>query len=295
MMQDLLEPLTLSTPEDDFEEWTEWKNVFVIHLKANEIFDKPNVVKGNILLSYIGRAALEIYDKFTFAPAVAAADGIEARDAEIPDDYHVIIRKFDEYFQRRKPDNRLRARIRFFTRLHRGKNQTLTAWIDEVRKAARRCGFREDINNDMIRDKLITTCADPEIIETALKEKFDDLSLQEVINIMTFREDRLKDAEMFAAASNRNPKPQVAHDAPKKKLIKCKWCGERHRFGKKHCPAAGSTCLKCKKVGHFTSQCFSKSVRALAADPVQSVPISYEDEADRPIVYSGFVRVTPLY
>ena len=43
---------------------------------------------------------------------------------------------------------------------------------------------------------------------------------------------------------------------------KCTRCGKpRHKLGDK-CPAKTATCHKCKRKGHYSSQCFSKTVAA---------------------------------
>ena len=45
----------------------------------------------------------------------------------------------------------------------------------------------------------------------------------------------------------------------------CKPCGKDHLSGER-CPAKAATCYKCNRKGHFSSQCFSKTVAASAEE-----------------------------
>ena len=47
----------------------------------------------------------------------------------------------------------------------------------------------------------------------------------------------------------------------------CKRCGKDCR-NRRDCPAKGATCYKCRKHGHFSSQCFARSVSEVDSESV---------------------------
>lgn len=58
-----------------------------------------------------------------------------------------------------------------------------------------------------------------------------------------------------------NPPPKVGTS---QKV--CTQCGRAPLHGQDRCPAREATCPKCKKKGHFQTQCWTKSVRTVQAD-----------------------------
>ena len=74
----------------------------------------------------------------------------------------------------------------------------------------------------------------------------------------------------------------------KKKVVKCRWCGQKHEIGRKNCPASGGTCSKCSKKGHVAIVCRSRAVQSVEINPnpddpmIQSLQISSCDVKEGP-------------
>ena len=59
--------------------------------------------------------------------------------------------------------------------------------------------------------------------------------------------------------NNRRENESPVHDAKRKETKTCKYCGGKHRIGKRNCPAFGTRCSACGIINHFASRCMSKA------------------------------------
>ena len=50
-----------------------------------------------------------------------------------------------------------------------------------------------------------------------------------------------------------------ARDSSPNEVLRCKFCGGKHRAAKKSCPVFGKMCSVCGRMNHFASQCLSKT------------------------------------
>ena len=113
--------------------WEKWKLKFEIFLQATGASTKPDVVKVGLLLNHIGDKALEIYGNFVFQPERLDPDNANRRlPAESRDVYAVVVRKFNEFFNRRDPQ--LMLREQFWYHLGREGSQTFDAWLRTVKE-----------------------------------------------------------------------------------------------------------------------------------------------------------------
>ena len=69
------------------------------------------------------------------------------------------------------------------------------------------------------------------------------------------RENMNKRRESDERRENESP----VHNANHKETKRCKYCGGKHRFGKRNCPAFGKRCSACGIMNHFASQCMAKA------------------------------------
>ena len=168
-------PLDIRCDVNEAEAWQEWKKMFEIYLQAAELSAKSDAVKVGLLRNLIGHEANKVYETFTFAEAVPADNDHPAVEAENPNDYATVIRKFDQHFKVR--DGRLQARLFFDCDLERGKNQSFSAWVNDVRCAAQKCQYPKPEVDSRIRDKLIATCRDSEVIDRLMEIEYDSLTL----------------------------------------------------------------------------------------------------------------------
>jgi len=110
---------------------------------------------------------------------------------------------------------------------------------------------------------------DGDTIEELLRQK--KLSLEQTIQICRAHEsarhqreeikgsrDALNVTSAYKAQKKQNrpiaARKPVAHESQRT----CKRCGNTHNSNPGKCPAYNKTCNKCKKLGHFASQCHTK-------------------------------------
>ena len=67
---------------------------------------------------------------------------------------------------------------------------------------------------------------------------------------------RESDERREKSENNRRENESPVHDANHKR---CKYCGRKHRIGKRNCPAFGKRCSACGIMNHFASQCMAKA------------------------------------
>ena len=73
----------------------------------------------------------------------------------------------------------------------------------------------------------------------------------------------------------KNPNHPPSRNAQAQQQTKCKCCGNKlHALNK--CPAREYTCHKCKRKGHYSSQCLSKTVLEVTAEqPKEDIDVTY--------------------
>ena len=69
------------------------------------------------------------------------------------------------------------------------------------------------------------------------------------------RENVNKRRESDERRENESP----VHNTNRKETKRCKYCGGKHRMGKRNCPEFGKRCSACGITNHFASQCMAKA------------------------------------
>lgn len=98
--------------------WRNWKQQFLIFLKASGALDKPTDVKASLMMNLIGQAGLEIFHTFTFDPPSES------------EDLDLLMKKFDDYFDPKKSE--AHERYVFFTSVKKN-GDSLEQYISEMR------------------------------------------------------------------------------------------------------------------------------------------------------------------
>ena len=70
---------------------------------------------------------------------------------------------------------------------------------------------------------------------------------------------RESDERREKSENNKRENESPVHDANRKETKRCKYCGGKHRIGKRNCPAFGKRCSACGIMNHFASQCMAKA------------------------------------
>ena len=192
--------------------------------------------------------------------------------------YKKVVEKLDEYFHVRHNVIFERAR---FNRRDQLEGESGDQYITELYYLAERCSYGQ-LTSEMIRDRLVVGIRD-----LALSERLQlnpDLTLEKAKTMIRQREavhtqqQVLKEAESGSSFKGENSsmdflrgqgtktKPAgVSSAKPKQTPKQCIKCGKgQHPWYT--CPAKESVCHKCKRRGHYGSQCLSKTVAELQPD-----------------------------
>ena len=162
----------------------------------------------------------------------------------------------------------------------------LEKFITDLKLLATTCNFG-DLKDSLVRDQIICGIQDKQLREDLLKDRCLDLqrcldacraadlskqrskTLEEGQNVNSLshqmkrgkvsddkrRENMNKRRESVERRENESP----VHDANRKETKSCKYCGGKHRIGKRNCPAFGKRCSTCGIMNHFASQCMAKA------------------------------------
>ena len=134
-----------------------------------------------------------------------------------------------------------------------------------------------------VRDRIICGIQDRRLREELLK--IPDLDLQRCLSICRAAElsktrtktleegeavnslkDQTRRGKVSAKKSHdksfnkrRENADRNARDSSPNEVLRCKFCGGKHRAAKKSCPVFGKMCSVCGRMNHFASQCLSKT------------------------------------
>lgn len=142
-------------------EWQKWRDSFLIYYAACELGTKAEKVQVSILLHIIGEQCREVYSQF------------EEKVEKLQD----LLNKFDSFFLPKK--NLTIERHKFFNR-NQGQGESIEQYAYELKKLASSCEFK-DLNEDLIRDKLVCGIRDDMLRERLLREP--DLTLKKAVEI----------------------------------------------------------------------------------------------------------------
>ena len=260
------DPFNFKNPD----EWPRWKRRFEQFRSASGLSDDPEPRQVSTLLYCLGETAEDVL-----------------RSTHISDDdrkkYDTVLGKFEEFFQVRKNVIFERAR---FNRRHQLQDETSEQYITALYHLVENCAYG-DLKDEMISDRLVVGIRD-----TTLSERLQmdaDLTLEKAKKSIRQREAVHEQQEILKSGVKQEP--PAALDAMKHKFRKgsnngrkqppsrpenrprtfrqpsrplasgqkCFRCG-RSPHPRAECPANQAVCHKCKKKGHFSSVCQSKSV-----------------------------------
>ena len=167
--------------------------------------------------------------------------------------------------------------------------ETSEQYITALYHLVENCAYG-DLTEEMIRDRLVVGIRDKSLSERLQMDA--DLTLEKAKKSIRQREavheqqeilesgikqepsslDAMKHKSNFQRrnqpSSRPNANPQTSHHQPipQKSNRKCFRCG-RSSHPHAECPASQAVCHKCKKKGHFSSVCQSKSVGTVSEEP----------------------------
>ncbi|XP_046734955.1 uncharacterized protein LOC124404666 [Diprion similis] len=229
-------PPALSSEGSMSENWVDWKQQFLIFLKASGIADKPTDVKASILLNLIGPVGMKVFKKFIFHhPA----------DKENVD---ILMEKFDDHFSPRKTE--VHDRYIFFSST-RQKSETIRQYVETLKEKANCCNFGV-LTETLIRDKLVLDMKNKDLRKHLFEQKY--LSLSQVIDLW----EKCEHTELISKLCiSKELLEKQSYKAADKNLSKKTWncikCNTSHE--PKQCPAQGKKCENCGMYNHLTACC----------------------------------------
>ena len=170
-----------------------------------------------------------------------------------PDDQRTVKEILDE-FERFVIGqvNQTLERYRFGNR-SQAEGEDFSRYLSELRRLMKSCGYCQDCEPSILRDRIIIGIRDEATRDELLK--VSDLTLQRCVEL----------CEAGQAASAHKSSLRSEHvnkvtkqTAKKKTSGTCRYCGTEHKFQKELCPAWGKECTACGRKNHFEKCCKSK-------------------------------------
>ncbi|UYV65022.1 hypothetical protein LAZ67_3002850, partial [Cordylochernes scorpioides] len=259
-----IKPPAEFVPYSNEKKWETWRESFEIFAIAVNLESMPLVRQRAILKHIAGEKTVMIYKTFHISEN---------------DTYPNVKEMLDMLTNHFKPfKNTIQRRNAFFTCVQK-ERQGIMEFVTELKHLAQECEF-ENLTESLIRDRLIIGILDREVKRKLLEDP--QLTLPRAISIAVISESTcsqvasLKEQKMIEKIEKRNwvkdrigmenveAGPRVINPRRERIIEPCKWCGQRHNYGK--CPAYGKKCNACGKTNHFSVVCRTKRIRNLLAE-----------------------------
>ncbi|KAL7648278.1 UNVERIFIED_CONTAM: hypothetical protein RMT77_000184 [Armadillidium vulgare] len=252
-------PFLLSENEHSIgEHWKKWRAGFQYYLTATGV--ENNAQQKAMLLHVAGTEVQEVYATMSMSD---------------DDSYSAILTALDSKFS---PKVSIRYERFLFRKALQESNESTDAYVTRLRKLAASCDFN-DIEDSII-DQVIAKCHSSSLRRKLLQEA--NITLDSLLNTArameaaemqaskmedkanNFNVSKVKNFQVRETYKKRNDKTNVSNQSTvyKSKKFKCFRCGFKDHNAKEtgKCPAFDKICKKCRKKGHFQSQCRTKYI-----------------------------------
>ena len=228
---------------------------------------RDEATKVKLFLYLIGSQGREIYYTMAF---------------EIPASERTLTQVLEAFYRHCNPrKNATVGSFQFFSRTQ-DPGESQEKFATDLKLLATTCNFGH-LKDLLVRDRIICGIQDRQLREELLK--IPDLDLQRCLSICRAAElsktrtktleeneavnslkDQTKRGKVSANKSHdksankrRENDDRNARESSPEEVLRCKFCGGKHRAAKKSCPAFGRRCSACGRMNHFASQCLFKT------------------------------------
>ena len=200
-----------------------------------------------------------------------------------------------------------------FNLAHQLADESAEQFITRLHQLAENCEFG-DLKNEIIRDRLVIGIRDGQLSERLQTES--DLTLQKAEKLVRQRaavsqqQQALKtpvenkpqleaikqQRRAIKTRQSRLPPPQKrstpSQPRAQAQIPKCRRCG-KSSHPRQHCPARDAICHRCKRQGHYATQCLSKTVAQVTSEMQELTTTDLTDHTDE-LLYSDIVYLNTV-
>ena len=237
------EPLNLEDRTRRGDNWKQFKRDWSYYETAAKIDKEAGTVRVAHLLNVIGKDGQDMFDTFSL-------EGDDRIDIE---------KVLQEFETRCTPVTNVIYERYIFNKRAQQPGEALDNYLTAIIKQAARCQYA-GLKDELIRDRLVSGILNDQVREKLLSKT--DLTLAKAIKLLKTSEathfqaqdmavPRVSTVQAINTRSQQKPQKgtrQVTSNLDSSQKP-CRYCGRRHAFRKKACPAFDKQCLICKKEG----------------------------------------------
>ena len=240
------------------DDWPKWIRRFERYRLASGLSSKSEEMQVNALIYYMGDQADDILLSF----------GLSDEDKK---KYNTVKGKFEGHFVIRR--NTIYERAKFNQR-RQLPGESVDNFITALYGLVEHCEYGA-LREEMIRDRIVVGIANATLAE---KLQLDSKLTLETAIAKARESETVKKQQSVVRGENpqidrvyKKPSTQKGKiPATSFKKDYCTRCGKSPPHSKQNCPAKDQTCHRCRRKGHFQSQCQSKSVvSTVTNEPLQ--------------------------
>lgn len=249
----LLPPDPMNCNGDVATNWKVFRDAYADYVIA-ELSQKEPEVQAATLKTNMGKECKQILNRL----------GLTAEELKKTD---TILTKLEAHFAPVR--NILFERYRFHS-AEQQPTETVDQFLIRLKHLAESCAF-SNLQDDMVRDRLVLGCQDHEARARLFREK--ECTLAKAVEVLRVSEatrqqlkhinDEVTDGQSINAVKVQHSSTATSDQsqsnatsrqrASTTKAKPCTYCGQKHE--RNNCPAFGKQCHQCGKLNHFKSVC----------------------------------------
>ena len=160
-----------------------------------------------------------------------------------------------------------------FNKRNQEEGETFDLFFADLKRLIKTCGYCDNCKASLLKDRIVLGINDEYVQRELLKKR--DLTTEAAIDICKSNERAMHQNKSIRPEIN---KVQHCKNNDQSNRNKCKYCGQSHEYGIKHCPAYGKTCNNCSRKNHFASVCNSRQSSRNKINFINADEQEYENE-----------------